>query len=245
MNPYDGTAAVIVPQAVEKLPLLRWRPGARLLCVGSRNGAVFDDALDREEGTTFRRPVSADLIREAARKTGVDALAATWCESLRFPSGLAALQEAAGDLPLVVASAGRGDGVVLDGLLPRTAVWSLLISGEPGPQAGRILAEGAHVEVLLGLDGSGVIPDLPWESARAIHLVPRDPAADPEARRDWYRRARAALPATVAIHDEDHQHSDCSCGERLVWRHGPKSRRDTLGTDGACTACGRPSGIIP
>ena len=66
MNPYDGTAATIIPQNVEKVPLFHWRPGARLLAVGSRDGADFAGNLDTDR-STYRRPLvgSSPHLRRA------------------------------------------------------------------------------------------------------------------------------------------------------------------------------------
>lgn len=233
-NPYDGTAAVIVPQAVEKLPLYHWRPGARLLCVGSRAGPVFAPELDQEEGSTFRRAVTPDLLREVLRKMPVDAIAATWCESLWFPEGLATL--AAAGTPLIMATNGLGD---VEPWLERVDAWLLLVSGPVTAGAERMLTAGRHVEILLGLEGDDVLPDLPWARASAIHLVPRLPSAHPQERRDWYAAIRSQL-AGLSVYDEDTPHTDCVCGERLIWRSGGRSRRDALTAAGICSACQRP-----
>lgn len=234
-NPWDGTAVNVVPSAVERLPLWHWRPGARVLAVGSRDGAVFADWRAAEE-RTFHRPLDVAVLRAMRAKTGVAGLAATFSESLAFPRSLAAVADAAEGETLLVATAGRGDAELLDRLLPRVDAWSLLIAGEPGPLAARILAAGRHVEILLGLDG-GPLPALDWACAAAVHLVPRRPAADPGERRAWAAAARAAIAGT-ALYDEDHPHSDCACGARLIWRSGAASRRDALDPGAACTACG-------
>jgi hypothetical protein len=241
-NPWDGSAAQIAPIAVERLPLHHWRPGTRLLAVGSRDGASFSPDWRAAEARTFQRPLAADSLRAAMAKLGAAGMAATWSESLRHPHGVALLVEAAADLPVVVATAGRGESVVLDALLPRVDAWLLLIADEPGEHAARILEHGRHVEVLLGLAG-GPLPGLAWQRASAVHLVPRVANADPDARRGWYLAARAQLGA-VRTYDEDHPHSDCACGERLVWRSGGASRRDALAVDGRCRACGRYAGFV-
>lgn len=233
-NPYDGTAAVIVPQSVEKLPLYHWRPGARLLTVGSRAGPVFAPELAREEGSTFRRPVTPELLREVLHKVPVDAIAATWCESLWFPQGLATL--GAAGTPLIIATTGLGE---VEPWLDRVAAWLLLISGPLSPGAERILTAGRHVEVLLGLEGDDRMPRLPGNRVAAVHLVPRTPAADPQERREWYAAIRPQV-AGWTVYDEDHPHTDCVCGERLIWRSAGKSRRDALTDAGTCQACRRP-----
>jgi len=241
-NPWDGTAAQVVPQAVERLPLFHWRPATRLLAVGSRDGASFSPDWRAAEERTFHRPLTVDGLCAAADKLGVAGFAATWAESLRYPRGLDTLLAAAGERPLIVASAGRGDADLLAALLPRVDAWLLLIAGEPSEHAARILAGARHVEVQLGLDGASP-PDLPWARAAAVHLVPLRAAADPLARRGWYAAARARL-AGVAVYDEDTPHSDCACGARLVWRSGGISRRDALAGDGRCTSCGASTRIV-
>jgi len=235
-NPWDGSAAQVVPQAVERLPLYHWRPGARLLSVGSRDGAAFAADWRAAEERTFHRALTRDTLRAAADKLGVAGFAATWAESLRYPRGLDALFAAAGGQPVIIASAGRGDPGLVAQLIPRVDAWLLLVAGEPGAQIAPILAAARHVEIVLGLDGTPP-PDLPWTRAAAVHLAPLRAAADPLARRAWYADARTRL-AGVAVYDEDTQHSDCACGARLVWRSGGASRRDALGVDGRCTACG-------
>ena len=241
-NPWDGSAAQVVPQAVERFPLFHWRPGARLLSVGSRDGASFAADWRAAEANTFHRPLTVDSLRIAADKLGVAGFAATWAESLRYPRGLDLLLAAAGDQPLIVASAGRGDPELLAALLPRVDAWLLLVAGEVGDLTRRILEGARHVEIHLGLDGAP-LPDLPWSRAAAVHLVPLRAAGDPVARRDWYGAARAGLTG-VAIYDEDHPHSDCACGARLVWRSGGTSRRDALTGDGRCRACGTAASIL-
>lgn len=241
-NPWDGSAAQIVPQTVERLPLFHWRPGARLLAVGSRDGASFAADWRAAELRTFQRPLAADALRVAADKLGATGFAATWAESLRHPRGLALLAEAAEGRTLVVATAGRGERTLVEALLPRVDAWLLLVADESGDQAARILEGGRHVEVLIGLDG-GDLPDLPFAAAAAVHLAPRLAQADPDARRGWYRSARVRLGG-CQVYDEEAQHTDCACGGRLVWRSGGTSRRDGLGDDGRCRACARPARFV-
>jgi hypothetical protein len=241
-HPWDGRAAQVAPLAVERLPLLHWRPGTRLLAVGSRDGASFSADWRAAEERTYQRPLAAAALREAAAKLGTSGYAATWAESLRHPLGLAIVREAAGDAELVVATAGRGDATVLDELLPRVDAWLLLVGAEVGDQAPRILADGRHVEVLIGLDGRP-LPDLALGRVAAVHLVPRATAADPRERLEWYAAARARLPG-VRVYDEHVTHSDCACGERLVWRAGGVSRLDGLLPDGTCRVCGRDGGFV-
>jgi hypothetical protein len=240
-NPFDASAAQVVPLPVERIPLYHWRPGARALVVGSRDGAVFDPDWRGAEARTFRRPLDAALLATARERGRCDAVAAAWSESLLFPRGLDLLLGTGA--PLIVASSGRGEGAVVDLLLPRVAAWLVLVHREPGEHVARLLAEGRHVEVLLAVDDEAVVPDLAWERARAVHLVPRRPADDPGLRRDWYAAAKTRLPASVAVYDEDQPHSGCACGARLVWRSGGASRLDALGADGRCTACGAAAGF--
>lgn|GEM_PF-6532962 len=238
-NSYDGNAAVIVPQAVEKLPLFHWRPGARLLAVGSRAGTSFTPDLHRDEGSSFQRAFTPALLNEVLAKMPVAGVVATWCESLWFPRGLATL--AACDLPLIIATSGHGDPLPW---LDRTAAWVLWIdAAQPNPPtaARDILARGRHVEIVLGVDGSQ-LPDLPWERASVVHLLPRQPSADPVLRRDWYAAARTRL-AGLIVYDEDHPHSECVCGASLVWRSGGRSRVDALTAAGTCHTCGHAAGF--
>lgn len=250
-NSYDGTAAVIVPQAIEKLPFAHWRPGSRTLTVGSRSGTVFSPDMEREESSTFHRAISTELIAASAKKLGVNALAATWCESLWFPQGLATVAAAAEatSLPLIVATNGLAEPATVVPWFDRVAAWLVVVdANNPGPAAAAIMAQGAHVEVLLGLDKrTAALPNLPWSSVSAVHIVSLHPADDPEARRTWATQARAQfaqLADHLAVYDEDHVHTDCTCGVRLIWRYGPKSRLEGLAADGSCTGCGKLSRIV-
>ena len=120
--------------------------------------------------------------------------------------------------------------------------WLLLCHASPGPLAERIIAGGAHVEVLLGLV-DGTVPSLPWHRVSAVHLCAVRPA-EAERLDAWCIAARQALPPGVAIYDHHHPHTDCiSCGERIVWRHAGRSRIDGLDASGACTGCGTVSPI--
>lgn len=236
----DASAALVVPMPVERLPLYRWRPGTRLLNVGSRDGTTFDGDVERAERATFRRPIDAALLGGLRAKLGLDGIACTWSESLAFPAGLAAARAAGG--ALVVATSGRGDAALLADLLPVVDAWLLMVDRTPGPLAADLLRRGRHVEVLCGLDGNG-LPDLPWDRAAAVHLTSRRTAADDLD--TWCAEVRATWIAPVALHDHHHPHSDCACGERLVWRHGSRSRCDALDlASGRCRACGAASGII-
>lgn len=241
MHPHDASAALVLPVPVERLPLYRWHPGRHLLNVGSRDGTAFDGDVERGERATFRRPVDAALLGGLRAKLDLAGVACTWSESLAFPAGLAAARAAGG--ALVVATSGRGDAARLDDLLPAVDAWLLVVDRAPGPLAAAILAHGRHVEVLYGLDG-GPLPDLPWERAAAVHLTARRAAAADELD-TWCAAVRADWTLPVALHDHHHPHSDCACGERLVWRHGSRSRADALDTaSGRCRACGAASGIV-
>jgi hypothetical protein len=236
-NPYDGTAAQVLPVPVERLPLFYWRPGARLLYVGSRDGTTFDGDLAASEASTFRRPVHAGLLVQLHAKSGTAGVVCAWSESLRFPQGVAAARGTDG--ALVVCSGGRGDAGLLAELLPVVDAWVLLTDAEPGPLAPAILAGGRHIEVVLGLDGRAP-PALAWRRAAAVHLTARR-AAEAEALDGWCAAVRAAWPEpAVPLHDLHHPHSDCPCGERLVWRSGARSRLDALDpATAACRVCGR------
>jgi hypothetical protein len=238
-NPYDGTAAQAVPLNVEKLPLFRWRPGTRLLVVGSRDGAAPDDDLARHEGTSFRRPVTAGLLAAAQEKSGTSGLCLAYSTTLAFPQAAAAAL-AARRGALAVCANGWGDAGLLERLLPEADAWQLVVGPTPGPLAARILAAGAHVEALVcWSDPERPLPDLDWPRAQAVHLAPlaQADATDVRLQAAW-AAARARLPAGIPLYDETHRRDDCSCGATLVWRAGGRSRLDALGGDGACRSCG-------
>ncbi len=235
MNPYDGTAATIIPQNVEKVPLFHWCPGARLLAVGSRDGADFAGNLEADR-STYRRTLDVAVLREAQAKQRLDGLLACWSASLAYAQGMAAVR-AARSGALVVATPGLGDHELLEQLLPEVDAWLLLCTATPGALAERIITAGRHVEVLIGLV-DGVVPTLPWERVSAVHLCAVRPA-EADHLDAWCADARTALPSTVRIYDHHHPHTDCSgCGERIVWRHGGRSRIDGLNDAGSCTQCG-------
>ncbi|MBA3846289.1 MAG: hypothetical protein H0X45_06575, partial [Planctomycetes bacterium] len=228
---------------IEKLPLHHWRPGARALVVGARDGVAFDGV---DERGSFTRALTPELVAEAARKARVDAIAAWWSESLRQGEELSALSEVATilHLPLIIGTSGHGEGEALARALPSAAAWVLFATAAHGPQAAAILAGGRHVEVVLGLDDDA-IPVLDYARAACIHLVPRRAAAAPEDLELWRDHARAALPEGVAIHDDRSPHSDCPCGARLIWRAGGRSRLDSLDpVSGRCRACARDAAIV-
>ena len=227
------TAATVAPIPVERMPLYHWKPGTRLLAVGSRDGAGFapDAAADAR---TFLRPVDAPLLRTTGAKLGCQGVLAWWNASALVPGGLDLLAEVGG--PLVIATCGYGDD--LGRWLDRAEAWLLLTTATPGPWDARILAEGRHVEVLVGLEDGAALPDLPWERAAAIHLAARR-AAEADRLDAWCAQARERLAGAVPVYDHHHQHLDCACGERLMWRHAGRSRADAL-EGGACRACGRP-----
>lgn len=238
MNPYDGTAATVIPQNVEKIPLFHWRPGARLLAVGSRDGADFSGDIHADR-STYRRALSAAVLREAQAKQRLDGVLACWSASLDYPLGMSVLSTARSGA-LVIATPGIGDPELLEHLLPLVDAWLLLCPVMPGPLAQRILAAGQHVEVLVGLVDEHV-PELDWEHAAAVHLCAVR-SAEAERLDQWCLAARTTLPAAVAIYDHHHPHTDCTgCGERIVWRHGGRSRIDGLDTSGKCLSCATPS----
>ncbi len=237
-NPYDGTAAQLVPQAVEKLPLLRWRPGSRLLVVGSRDGAAFAHDLEAAEGRSFRRPLDAALVAAAQARSGTVGLALAWSSTLAFPQSVdICLQACRG--ALVVCSNGHGDPGLLDRLLPLADAWLLAAGPAPGPLAQRILAAGRHVEVLAGWSDAGQpLAPLDLTRAVAVHLVPLTAVHASET------PMRAALAAARSVwsgplYDEAHQRDDCPCGEVLVWRSQGRSRLDALTAEARCRACGQ------
>jgi hypothetical protein len=226
--------------AVEKLPLHRWRPGARVLMVGSRDGATFDDDLDRAEGRSFRRALDPALLAEAQAKANTDGICAAWSSTLRFPQALGRVIGAQRGA-LVVASNGFGDPELADRLLGVADAWVLLAGPQPGPLAAAILASGRHIEVLVGWnDPARPLPDgLDWGHARAVHLTALGTIEADAAAAAW-TAARAVLPAAVPLYDDAHRHDDCGCGANLVWRMHGRSRLDALDpATGRCRACGR------
>jgi hypothetical protein len=229
-----------VPLAVEKLPLFRWRPGARVLMVGARDGAAFDDNLERAEGRSFRRSLDPALLAEAQAKAGTDGICAAWSSTLRFPQALGRVIGAQRGA-LVVAANGHGDRELCDRLLGVADAWLLLVDDRPGPLAAAILAGGRHAEVLAGWrDPARPLPDgLDWGQARAVHLTSLGPIEADAAAAAW-TAARAILPAMVPLYDDAHRHDDCACGANLVWRVNSRSRIDQLDPlTGRCRACGR------
>lgn len=240
---YDGTAAQLVPQAVEKLPLYRWRPGARLLVVGSRDGAAFDHDPPCHDGRSFRRPLTPELVAQAQARAGTDGLCLAFSSTLAFPRAVATCLEARRGA-LVVASNGHGEADVLARLLPLADAWLLVAGPQPGPLAGRILAAGRHVEVLAGwADPAAPLPPLDLAAAAAVHLVPLAAAqAGEEPLRAAFAAARAAWAGP--LFDEAHQRDDCACGAVLAWRSAGRSRLDALTPDARCAACGRPHRFI-
>ena len=177
-NPYDGSAAMVVPQNIEKVPLFHWRPGSRVLSVGSRDGASFAGILPDDEQRTFRRRLSFELIAGAAHKVGIDTWSASWTASLRYPQGLQQLFDSG--LPYsVVITSGHGEQSCLDACLGfGVDAWSLLIdlASPLPPLAPQIIAEGKHVEVCLGLSDErdqAVLGDVDWSRVgiRAPHAT--------------------------------------------------------------------------
>lgn len=230
-------AVTVVPQNIERLPLFHWRPGARMLAIGSRDGADFvgDQTADRN---TFKRPLTSSLICEAVSKQKLDGVTLAWSATLREPGGVAVILEA-NPATLVVATPGCGDPDLLATLLPRVDAWLVLVTAHnQAALAQRILDAGRHVEVLIGLTDESV-PVLDWSRAAAIHLCARRPA-ESDRLDQWVVGARKSLPASAAIYDDHHQHTDCrACGERLVWRHSGRSRIDAELSNQAlrCRAC--------
>ena len=238
------SAAQFVPQNAEKLPLYHWQPGARLLVVGSRDGALFDPA-DSSEEQSFQRPLSESLLVASHQRLGTDGLCAAWNTTLEQPGALRLMRDVsvAQSCALTVITSGYGDAQLLAEIAPSIHACVLLVSAESGPLCADILRSIPHVEVVIGMSADlnlDTLPDL--SEAKAVHVVGRrlsdliDPA--------WYDQVRAWLPDTVPCYDDKHQHSICSCGETLVWRTAGRSRLDAIEPGGsACTACGKPFDI--
>ena len=244
MSLADATAVTVVPQNIEKLPLFHWRPGARLLAVGSRDGANFagDPAADRN---TFQRPISVELLHTAVAKQRLDGVTMSWAASLGEAAGVEMVL-AAKPAALVVATPAIGDPALLERLLPVVDAWLLLVTSvDPSPLAARILAAGRHVEVLIGLV-DGTVPAHDWSRAAALHLCARRPA-EADNLDAWAETARTQLPAKAFVYDDHHQHTDCpACGERIIWRHSGRSRIDAQRVAGglACHACQAVTAIV-
>lgn len=247
-NPYDGSAAVVVPQNVEKVPLYHWRPGSRVLSVGSRDGASFAGDLPADEARSYRRPLSPEMIGVAAAQVGIDTWCASWTAALRYAQGLATLF-ASGLQHSVVVSAGRGDPQVLEYCLQQgVSAWVLLLSddGDAHPLARRIMEAAPHLEVVIGLTHEQrpwAFADLPWERAAALHLLPARATIAVGA--ELHRRedsVRAALSPSLAIYDSRQQTTVCAhCGAELIWRHGGRSRlAEVDGERGQCARCAAP-----
>lgn len=224
------TVAQVVPQNVEKIPLYHWRPGARLLVIGDRDGAAFDGR--DPGGRSFERELGPSLLDSALERSRCDGLAAAWSCSLTQVAALDLLL--AVPVPVVVVTSGHGPASHLMRLLDRVAAWCLLIGPEPGPHARRILQEGCHVEVLWGCDQTAP-PPVDLRPAAAVHIV-NCRRADAT---DRFAVARAFLAPEQAVYDERHSHSRCPCGADLVYRYGGRSRIAELSADGRhCQVCG-------
>ncbi|MFW5830064.1 MAG: hypothetical protein ACOCXA_07360, partial [Planctomycetota bacterium] len=154
-------AAQVVPQNVEKLPLYHWRPGGRLLVVGSREGGRYDaDDAAADQGA-FQRRLTVDLLRQAQARAGTEGCCAAWGGSLTDGRRLRLLRQAGGGA-LVVVTAGFGDADLLAELLPGVDAWLLLHHESPGPLTAAILTGGRHVEMLWR---PGERPQVPqWQS---------------------------------------------------------------------------------
>lgn len=234
-SPYDGAAAQVVPLPVEKLPLFHWRPGARLLIVGSRDGVGFDDDVAAQDGTSFRRPMTAETLEVAAARSRVAGLAVAYGATLRYPQVARLVREVTKRMRLafVVATNGYGDadlGVELAGTAD-----ACLLAVTSGTEASleRIAAAAHHVEWLVGITGDR-LPDVPWTLGAAAHLTAMR-MADGIAP-DTLAALAAQLP--VPAYHEHHQRTVCACGEVLVWRVNGRSRVE--GDGRTCPSCGRP-----
>ncbi|NRA36718.1 MAG: hypothetical protein HRU15_01140 [Planctomycetes bacterium] len=240
---WDGQVAQIFPQNVEKLPLFHWYHGKRMLCIGSRDGAAFDQNISAAENNTFHRPLSLELLQASEQKLATDGMCVNMSASLWFPEILQISHQAAQDKPFVICTPGFGDPQLLDQYLAVVDAWVLMIDSHPGPLCDRIMREGSHVEVLWGLDDDLSKLDLPWDSVSAIHLRPRTALQaldDLQLRYDAARSILSEVSQKIIIYDDIQQHSHCVCGETLIWRQGGRSRIDCLDqSNNACGSCGR------
>lgn len=220
-------AAQVVPQNVEKLPLYHWRPGSRVLMVGSREGARFDADERAADAGAYLRNVPVDLLQEAQRQSHTDGVCANWGGSLVEPTRLSALINASCGAVVVITS-GWGDADACRKCLGQVDAWLLLVDDRPGPLCETIIAQGRHVEVLWDVTSAWT---LPLDGVAAVHVLPRGTA-------DRYQAARSRVPASMPVYDDRHQHSLCDCGATLIWRHAGRSRVDALDR-GRCRDCGR------
>lgn len=240
---YDGSVVQLVPQQVEKLPLYHWKPGNRLLCVGSRDGAVFDGDVAAAERNTYRRPLSVPLLQTSLAKLGCDGLCACMSASLCYPNNIEMLLAAQAE-SLVLATAAYGDPAVWRALQPQLDALLLLRGPKSGPLEQQLVESSCHCELLLGIETDVVRLDLPWTRFSAVHVTALHQYTSPELRADWYRAVREQVPVDIPVYDADHQHSLCDCGAVLVRRHGGHSRFESLDPDTAiCRDCGKASGI--
>ena len=251
VNPYDGTAAMVVPQNIEKIPLFHWRPGARSLSVGSRDGASFSGILPDDEQRTFRRTVSPDLIAGAAHKVGIDTWSASWTASLRYPHGLDQLFQS-GLAYSVVCTAGYGEASCLSNALDSGVdAWSVLIdaSADPAPLLSTILQHGRHVEISLGVSdhlNEALFAAINWSNVSAVHLVPlKTTLAVGLLLQGWEEHTRSFIPDGIITYDSRHQNTRCQqCGEELVWRSNGRSRLGAIDLESnCCSECGHPTPI--
>ena len=243
---FDGQAAQIVPQNVEKLPLYHWCPGSRLLCIGSRDGAAFKPDLEQDEARTFHRALSPELIQVSHEKMHTDALCATYSASFYYRRSLEMMCQVQTD-GLCIVSAGYGDEDLLRTYAEHISALLILVGPEPGPLLDALVSLPVHKELLLGIDGEDcTAPNIDWSALQAVHLCALRPHAQPiELRKQWYAAARSFVPAEIPVYDEDHQHSHCACGATLVWRSGGRSRLDALDlAAGRCKECGAAASFV-
>lgn len=241
----DCTAAVVVPTNVEKLPLYHWAPGTRLLAIGDRAGPRFDDTPP--PGRDFLRPLSHDLLRAAATRVHTQGFVTSWSNSLARHDAVCLVRDVAQAMgqPVVIATPGFGDHDLLASLVPFVAAWLLYCDQQPGPLCHCILRTGRHVEVVYGVShhahAGAAIPDLPWASAAAVHVVPRRPhELVGEALDRAITNVHDQLPAGPARYGMGHYHTPCPhCGAMLVWRANGRCRRESWDAEhGVCSACG-------
>ncbi len=240
---WDGQIAQLVPQNIEKIPLYHWRPGIRLLAVGSRDGAAFDDDIERAEANTFHRPLTPELLKLSQEKMSTQGLCMNMSNSLAFPKNVECVTQSV-DGALVLATSGYGDASLVDSLADKLDALLVLIH-EITDLTQTLLTGLCHTEVLIGIDQNVPALDLPWQNISAVHLCSLRPMHNADQRQEWYASARAAIPQYVPLYDEDHMHSYCQCGAVLVWRSGGRSRLDALDAETSrCSSCGKPSTLV-
>lgn len=236
---WDTQVAQIFPQSIEKLPIFHRHYGQRMLCVGSRDGAAYDQNINVAEANTFHRQLSAELLQKSQEQLHTDGICMTMSASLWFPKTLALCAQVSDTL--FVATPGYGDPDVLEQYLKIVDTWVLMIDDNPGPLCARIMEAGKHVEVLWGLTENPSTHSLPWSAVSGVHLRPRRASQEVDDLSTLYTHARSLLPQGLSVYDDQRQHSQCICGETLIWRQAGRSRIDSLSVDTqSCRTCDEP-----